>query len=163
MSDDGDPVMMREAIALSIASVAEGGGPFGSVIVRNGVIVGRGANRVTRDNDPTAHAEVVAIRDACARLGTHQLEGCDLYASCEPCPMCLAACYWARPARVFHAATAADAAAVGFDDAFIDAELGRRPAALRAIPLRQMRGGMLREEALAAYAAWTAKLDRAPY
>jgi tRNA(Arg) A34 adenosine deaminase TadA len=156
---EGDGAMMREAIRLSVASVAEGGGPFGCVIVREGRIVGQGANRVTRDNDPTAHAEVVAIRDACRRLGSFQLEGCDVYASCEPCPMCLAALYWARPKRVFFAATAADAAAVGFDDAFIDVELGRRPAALRAIPLRQM----LREEALAAYAAWTAKADRTPY
>ncbi len=156
---EGDAAMMREAIALSVASVAEGGGPFGCVIVRDGRIVGRGANRVTLDHDPTAHAEIVAIRDACARLGTHQLEGCDVYASCEPCPMCLAALYWARPRRVFFASTAADAAAVGFDDAFIDAELGRRPAALRALPLRQM----LREEALAAYGAWRAKENRTTY
>jgi tRNA(Arg) A34 adenosine deaminase TadA len=156
---EGDPAMMREAIALSVASVAEGGGPFGCVIVRDGEVIGRGANRVTRDNDPTAHAEVVAIRDACARLGSFQLENCDVYASCEPCPMCLAALYWARPKRVFYASTAADAAAVGFDDAFIDAELGRKPAALRAIPLRRM----LREEALAAYAAWTARPDHKPY
>jgi guanine deaminase len=156
---DGDPAMMREAIALSVASVGQGGGPFGCVIVRGGKIIGRGANRVTLDCDPTAHAEVVAIRDACARIARFQLEGCDVYASCEPCPMCLGALYWARPKRVFYAATAADAAAIGFDDAFIDAELGRRPAALRAIPLRQM----LREEALAAFAAWTAKADRTPY
>lgn len=156
---EGDAAMMREAIALSVASVAEGGGPFGCVIVRDGSIVGRGANRVTLDHDPTAHAEIVAIRDACARLGTHQLEGCDVYASCEPCPMCLAALYWARPRRVFYASSAADAAAVGFDDAFIDAELGRRPAALRALPLRQM----LREEALAAYKAWRAKENRTTY
>lgn len=156
---DGDVAMMREAIRLSLASVAEGGGPFGCVIVRGGEVVGAGANRVTRDNDPTAHAEVVAIRDACRRLGTFRLDGVDVYASCEPCPMCLAALYWARVGRVFYAATAADAAAIGFDDAFIDAELGRRPAALRAIPLRQM----LREEAVAAFAAWTAKPDRTPY
>ncbi|WP_144186561.1 nucleoside deaminase [Elioraea rosea] len=156
---EGDADMMREAIALSVASVAEGGGPFGCVIVRDGRVVGRGANRVTLDHDPTAHAEIVAIRDACARFGTHQLDGCDVYASCEPCPMCLAALYWARPRRVFYASTAADAAAVGFDDAFIDAELGRRPAALRALPLRQM----LREEALAAYEAWRAKEDRTHY
>ncbi len=157
--EEGDPAMMRKAIALSVASVAEGGGPFGCVIVKEGHVVGRGANRVTLHHDPTAHAEIVAIREACASLGSHQLEGCDVYASCEPCPMCLAALYWARPRRVFYASTAADAAAVGFDDAFIDAELGRRPAALRAIPLRQM----LREEALAAYEAWTAKEDRAHY
>jgi len=156
---DGEAAMMRAAIALAVASVGQGGGPFGCVVVRNGAIIGQGANRVTLDHDPTAHAEVVAIRDACARIGGFQLEGCDVYASCEPCPMCLGALYWARPARVFYAATAADAAAIGFDDAFIDAELGRRPAALRAIPLRQM----LREEAIAAFAAWTAKADRTPY
>ncbi len=155
----GDAAMMREAIALSVSSVEEGGGPFGCVIVREGEIIGRGANRVTRDNDPTAHAEVVAIRDACRRVGSFQLENCDVYASCEPCPMCLGAIYWARPRRVFFGATAADAAAIGFDDAFIQAELGRKPAALRAIPLRQM----LREEAVAAFAAWTAKPDRIPY
>lgn len=156
---DGDAAMMREAIALSVASVAEGGGPFGCVIVREGVIIGQGANRVTLDNDPTAHAEVVAIRDACRRIGAFQLENCDVYASCEPCPMCLGAIYWARPRRVFFGATAGDAAAIGFDDAFIEAELGRRPAAMRAIPLRQM----LREEAVAAFAAWTAKRDRTAY
>jgi tRNA(Arg) A34 adenosine deaminase TadA len=151
--------MMREAISLSVASVAEGGGPFGCVIVREGVIIGQGANRVTLDNDPTAHAEVVAIRDACRRIGAFQLGNCDVYASCEPCPMCLGAIYWARPRRVFFGATAGDAAAIGFDDAFIEAELGRRPAAMRAIPLRQM----LREEAVAAFAAWTAKRDRTAY
>ena len=156
---EGDAAMMREAIRLSVASVTEGGGPFGCVIVRDGRIVGQGANRVTLDNDPTAHAEVVAIRDACRRLGSFQLAGCDVYASCEPCPMCLGALYWARRRRVFYAATAADAAAVGFDDAFIEAELGRKPAALRAIPLAQM----LRDEALAALRAWTAKEDRTPY
>jgi tRNA(Arg) A34 adenosine deaminase TadA len=156
---DGDAAMMREAISLSVASVAEGGGPFGCVIVREGVIIGQGANRVTLDNDPTAHAEVVAIRDACRRIGAFQLENCDVYASCEPCPMCLGAIYWARPRRVFFGATAGDAAAIGFDDAFIEAELGRRPAAMRAIPLRQM----LREEAVAAFAAWTAKRDRTAY
>jgi tRNA(Arg) A34 adenosine deaminase TadA len=156
---DGDASMMQRAIDLSVASVAEGGGPFGCVIVRAGTIIGEGANRVTLDNDPTAHAEVVAIRDACRRIGSFQLEDCDVYASCEPCPMCLGAIYWARPKRVFFAATAADAAAIGFDDAFIYAELGRKPAALRAIPLRQM----LRERAVAAFAAWTAKPDRTAY
>lgn len=156
---DGDDSMMQRAIDLSVASVAQGGGPFGCVIVRAGTIIGEGANRVTLDNDPTAHAEVVAIRDACRRIGSFQLEDCDVYASCEPCPMCLGAIYWARPKRVFFAATAADAAAIGFDDAFIYAELGRKPAALRAMPLRQM----LREQAVAAFAAWTAKLDRTAY
>jgi tRNA(Arg) A34 adenosine deaminase TadA len=156
---DGDDSMMQRAIDLSVASVAQGGGPFGCVIVRAGTIIGEGANRVTLDNDPTAHAEVVAIRDACRRIGSFQLQDCDVYASCEPCPMCLGAIYWARPKRVFFAATAADAAAIGFDDAFIYAELSRKPAALRAIPLRQM----LRERAVAAFAAWTEKSDRTAY
>jgi guanine deaminase len=97
---EGDAAMMREAIRLSVASVIEGGGPFGCVIVRDGRIVGQGANRVTLDNDPTAHAEVVAIRDACRRLGSFQLAGCDVYASCEPCPMCLGALLGAAEARV---------------------------------------------------------------
>lgn len=153
-----DREMMRAAIRLACESVAAGGGPFGAVVVRGGTILGRGANRVTRDNDPTAHAEVVAIRDACARLGSFRLDGCTLYTSCEPCPMCLGAIYWARPARVLFAATAADAAEAGFDDRFIYDQLALAPGArqLRLEPL-------LREEAQAAFAAWAAKPDRIPY
>src|SRR6202011_1282375 len=116
---------------------AVSGGPFAAVIVRDANIVGTGVNRVTSSNDPTAHAEVVAIREACQALGAFQLTGCDLYTTCEPCPMCLGAIYWARPARVFYAGTAADAAAAGFDDAFIYDELKSAHAA-RSIPMAQL-------------------------
>ncbi len=119
---------MRRAIALGMENVRTGaGGPFAAVIVKDGQVVAEGVNRVTATNDPTAHAEVVAIRAACHKLGDFQLAGCDLYTTCEPCPMCLGAIYWARPARVFYACVAADAAAVGFDDAFIYEELDRWP------------------------------------
>lgn len=115
---------MREAISLALRGVQEGsGGPFGSVVVRNGVIVGRGWNRVTSIFDPTAHAEVVAIRDACQQLTTFDLRGCEIYASCEPCPMCLAAIYWARIDRLFFGCSAQDAAEIGFDDEVIRREL----------------------------------------
>lgn len=110
---------MRQAIELAVENVRRGGGPFGALVVKDGIVVAAGANQVTRLNDPTAHAEVVAIREACRVLGSFQLAGCDLYTSCEPCPMCLGAIYWARPARVFFAATHDDAAAAGFDDSFI--------------------------------------------
>jgi len=118
---------MREAVRLAVESVAEGGGPFGCVIEKDGAIVGAGTNRVTRDNDPTAHAEVVAIRQACERLESFQLDGCTLYCSCEPCPMCLGAIYWARPDRVYYAASREDAAAGGFDDLFIHDEIAADP------------------------------------
>src|SRR5512138_2914045 len=115
---------MSRAIALSIENVTTGmGGPFGCVVVRNGQIIAEGANRVTATNDPTAHAEVVAIREACRRLGGFQLTDCEIYSSCEPCPMCLGAIYWARPARLFFASTAEDAARAGFDDRFIYEQL----------------------------------------
>ncbi len=141
---------MREAIRLSVENVtAHGGGPFGCVIVRNGRIIARGYNQVTAQNDPTAHAEVDAIRKACKELGSFQLTGCDLYTSCEPCPMCLGAIYWARPARVFYANTKADAAAIGFDDQFIYHELDL-PLPARAIPMTEM----LRDEAQEGFRAW---------
>jgi len=115
---------MDEAIALSKYAVENGhGGPFGCVIVRDGNVVGRGWNTVLRDNDPTAHAEVMAIRDACTNLGEHQLTDCEVYTSCEPCPMCMGAVYWARPARLYYANTRQDAAAIGFDDSFIYEEI----------------------------------------
>jgi guanine deaminase len=124
MSSNQDSTFLKEAIALSKQAIESGsGGPFGCVIVRDGVIVGRGFNRVTSTNDPTAHAEVVAIRDACNNLGTFQLAGCTVYTSCEPCPMCLGAIYWARPDRVVFAATRFDAAEAGFDDDFIYREI----------------------------------------
>lgn len=134
------------------------GGPFGCVIVRGGEIIGRGCNRVTSSNDPTAHAEIIAIREACAQLGTWQLPDCELYASCEPCPMCLAAIYWARIPSVHFACTRRDAADIGFDDDFIYTQIQLPPGERRIgmIPL-------LREEALAAFRAWQAKPDKLRY
>jgi len=158
VSDETNPFMAR-AIELAVENVREGrGGPFACVVVRDGRILAEGTNQVTASGDPTAHAEVVAIRAACRVLGDFQLAGCDLYTSCEPCPMCLGAIYWARPARVFFAGTAADAAAVGFDDAEIYREVAL-PAAARRIPFLPL----MREEAAAAFRAWTAKSDRIPY
>ncbi|MBX2927290.1 MAG: nucleoside deaminase [Saprospiraceae bacterium] len=148
MKQDED--FLREAVRLAHEGPEQkAGGPFGCVIVKDGRIVGRGFNRVTSSNDPTAHAEVTAIRDACRNLGTFQLDGCTLYASCEPCPMCLGAIYWARPSRVVYACTHQDAAAIGFDDQFIYEQIELLPAE-RSIPMTQM----LREEALSAFRAW---------
>jgi len=125
MITEKDLIFLRQAIDLAREGVEKGkGGPFGCVIVRGGEVVGKGCNEVTSTNDPTAHAEVVAIRDACQRLGDYQLAGCDVYASCEPCPMCLGALYWARPRRVVYAATRQEAAEAGFDDDFIYREIG---------------------------------------
>jgi len=150
---------MRRAIALAMENVRSGaGGPFAAVIVKDGSVLAEGANRVTATNDPTAHAEVVAIREACRNLGDFQLTGCDLYTTCEPCPMCLGAIYWARPARVFYACVAADAAAVGFDDAFIYQELDRGHAE-RRLPMQQL----LREESLAIFALWRQQEKKIPY
>lgn len=134
------------------------GGPFGSLVVRDGEIVGRGFNQVTSTNDPTAHAEVVAIRDACRNLGTFQLEGCTLYASCEPCPMCLGAIYWARPSRIVYGAFHSDAAGAGFDDQFIYKELDK-PREDRKIPMQQR----LRDEANVVFKEWEALEKRIPY
>lgn len=154
-----DEHFLREAIRESAAGMNAGdGGPFGCVIVRDGQIVGRGHNRVTSTNDPTAHAEVTAIRDACSRLGTFQLDGCTLYTSCEPCPMCLGAIYWARPARVVFAATRHDAADAGFSDDFIYREIDEPPGR-RAIPFTQI----LREAALEVFAEWKTKPDKIVY
>jgi tRNA(Arg) A34 adenosine deaminase TadA len=150
---------MRAAIRISLAKMrANEGGPFGAVVVRKGRIVGRGWNRVTSTNDPTAHAEVSAIRDACRRLRTFQLDECELYTSCEPCPMCLAAIYWARFRKVFYANTRKDAARIAFDDDFIYQEVSR-PIARRKIPMRQL----LRAEAQEAFAEWATKADRIEY
>jgi guanine deaminase len=157
MSDDPE-VFMREAIGLAEASGRERGGPFGCVVVRRGEIVGRGQNAVTASNDPTAHAEVMAIRAACQALGTFQLTDCELYTSCEPCPMCLGAIYWARLGRVFYGNTRADAAAIGFDDDLIYREMPLPPER-RAIPMAPL----LRDEAQRAFAAWAAKPDRIKY
>ena len=150
---------MKRAIVLALENVRSGnGGPFAAVIAKDGRILAEGTNRVTRLNDPTAHAEVVAIREACRALGDFQLSGCDLYTTCEPCPMCLGAIYWARPARVFFAATAADAAGAGFDDAFIYKELTVAPAG-RCIPMTQI----LREESLVIFQAWMKQANKTPY
>jgi guanine deaminase len=153
------PDFLREAIRLSLEKMEAGeGGPFGAVIVRGSEIVGRGWNRVTSTNDPTAHAEIVAIRDACDRLGTFSLAGCEIYTSCEPCPMCFAAIYWARLERVYYAATCEDATAVGFDDAPFYRQL-RLPPDDRSIPM--VNG--LRQEACEVFAAWMRKADRVAY
>lgn len=141
---------MRRAIALGLENVRTGGGgPFAALVVKQGRILAEGVNCVTTTNDPTAHAEVVAIREACRNLGNFQLTGCDLYTTCEPCPMCLGAIYWSRPSRIFYACIAADAAAVGFDDAFIYDEL-RRGHQERRLPMQQL----LREESLAIFSLW---------
>ena len=150
---------MREAIALSIKGMKNGeGGPFGCVIVKNSVVIGRGNNRVTSTNDPTAHAEVVAIRDACQKLSSFQLDGCTIYTSCEPCPMCLGAIYWARPDRIIYACTREDAAAIDFDDDFLYKELVA-PMSERRIPIFPL----LREEGLEAFKEWKNKVDRTAY
>jgi len=128
---------IRQAIEAAVDNVRRGGGPFAALVVRDGIVIGTGVNQVTRANDPTAHAEIVAIREACRVLGDFQLSGCEIYTSCEPCPMCLGAIYWARPARLYFAATHDDAAAAGFDDAFIYQQLSV-PHAQRAIPMLQV-------------------------
>ena len=149
---------MREAIRLAEASLRNRGGPFGCVVVRRGRVVGRGQNPVTADNDPTAHAEMVAIRAACQALGTFQLNDCELYTSCEPCPMCLGAIYWARLGRVFYGSNRKDAAAIGFDDDLIYREIPLPPEN-RAIPMEPL----LREEAQGAFKAWATKTDKIEY
>lgn len=154
-----DEKFMRCAIELAQKGVAENeGGPFGAVIVKDGEIIGEGWNRVTSTNDPTAHAEVVAIRNACANLNSFQLEGCTVYASCEPCPMCLGAIYWARPAKLVFACTKTDAAEIGFDDQFIYEEIEKNPAN------RQIQTvNLMREEGLKAFKNWAKKSDKTEY
>jgi len=153
-----NPFMAR-AVQLSIDNVRSGrGGPFGAVVVRDGKIIAEGVNRVPSTNDPTAHAEVLAIRQACANLGVFHLEDCELYTSCEPCPMCLGAIYWAHLSRIYFANTAADAAEIGFDDSFLYSEL-KKPHLQRRIPTVQI----MREEALAGFRAWAAKVEKIPY
>ena len=154
-----DERLLREAIRLSRIRMRQGrGGPFGAVVARDGAIVARGWNAVTSSLDPTAHAEVVAIRRACRKLGTFRLDGCVLYTSCEPCPMCLAAAYWARVDRLVYAASRDDAARAGFDDAFIYDQI---PLAPEARSLRT--DHLLRAEALAVFEEWLAMPDRVPY
>ena len=150
---------MKKAIRLSIANVEKGnGGPFGAVIVKDGKVIARGVNNVTSANDPTAHAEVVAIRKACKTLKTYQLTGCEIYASCEPCPMCLAAIYWARPDKIFFAASKEHAAAIDFDDKLIYEEIAK-PIAERKIFTQQI----LREQALEAFKKWSESPNKIEY
>ena len=150
---------MTRAIQLSIEAVRSGrGGPFGAVIVNEGKIIAEAANQVTSTNDPTAHAEVLAIRKACEVLRCFELRNCELYTSCEPCPMCLGAIYWARLSRIYFANTADDAAQIGFDDSFIYREL-KQPYSERRIPAVQI----MREEALAGFRAWADKPDKTAY
>jgi tRNA(Arg) A34 adenosine deaminase TadA len=150
---------MQRAIALALENVQSGrGGPFGALVVRNGEIIAEASNRVSSMNDPTAHAEIVAIRESCKKLGEFHLAGCQIYASCEPCPMCLGAIYWARLDRIYFAAAAADAANAGFDDSFIYQEICK-PLAQRKIPMVQR----MREEALNPFRAWEQKPDKVSY
>ena len=155
----GNPIYMEKAIALATENVTSGrGGPFGAVIVRGGEIVATGVNLVTASNDATAHAEVVAIRNACAALGSFQLTGCEIYTSCEPCPMCLAAIYWARCEAIFYGNRAADAAAAGFDDAFLYEEM-KRSVEERKIPTVNL----LPEKAMTSFDAWRNQAGRIDY
>ena len=150
---------MARAIELAIENVRSGqGGPFGAVIVKDGGIIAEGVNQVTSSNDPTAHAEVLAIRQACQKLGLFELKGCDLYTSCEPCPMCLGAIYWTRLSRVYYGGLAKDASKVGFDDSFIYREIAQ-PHTQRGIPMIQT----MREEALAAFRAWEETPNKLTY
>ncbi len=153
-----DEVWLGRAVQLATANVAEGGGPFGAVVVRDGVLLAEGQNRVTRDNDPTAHAEVVAIRAACASIGDFALPGATLYTSCEPCPLCLSAALWARVDRVVFAADRHDAARGGFDDSEFY-ELWQRDRSSWHIPIESART----DDATAPFDAWLAKLDRTDY
>ncbi len=153
------PEFMRAAIRLSRRMMRDNaGGPFGAVVVRGAKIVGRGWNRVTSGNDPTAHAEIEAIRDACRRLKTFQLDDCEIYTSCEPCPMCLSAIYWARLRKVYYGNTRRDAARIGFDDDMIYREVAR-PIPKRRMPMKQL----LRAEARRVFRAWEAKDDKIRY
>lgn len=158
MTDQQQKYMM-ETIRLSVENVRNGkGGPFAALIVKDGSVIARGSNSVTSTNDPTAHAEVVAIREACKTLKTFQLTGCEMYTSCEPCPMCLGAIYWARPDRVYFGNTKDDASAIGFDDSFIYDQLHLN-VSTRKIPMIQL----MRKEAMAAFEEWRKKEDKVRY
>jgi len=150
---------MTEAVNAALKGMNNNeGGPFGCIVVKNGQIVGRGNNKVTSTNDPTAHAEVNAIRDACKNLDSFQLDGCEIYTSCEPCPMCLGAIYWARPDKVYYGSNQSDAASIGFDDAFIYEEIPL-PYSERSIPFEQL----ARDIALEPFQEWTKKEDKTEY
>lgn len=153
-----DREFMQMAIELSIENIELGGGPFGAVIVQDGKVIAKGCNRVAPNNDPTAHAEVMAIRDACRTLGTFDLEGCTIYSSCEPCPMCLSAIYWAGIGRICYANTKRDAAKIGFDDSYIYDQL-RLDYDRRSIHCEHF----MRNEALEAFQRWNEKLDKVEY
>jgi guanine deaminase len=154
-----NPVFMQKAIDLATENVTSGaGGPFGAVVVRDGVIIATGVNCVTANNDPTAHAEVMAIRKACEILRTFQLTGCEVYTSCEPCPMCLAALYWSRCSAIYFGNTALDAANVGFDDSFLYHEVAK-PHAQRSIPTSQL----LPEQAIVTFNTWRDQTERVDY
>ena len=149
---------MLKAIELSISSANGTGGPFGCVMVKDDKIIAEGSNKVTFSNDPTAHAEIVAIREACKKLNTFNLSGCDLYASCEPCPMCLSAIYWSHVDNIFYANTREDAKKINFDDSLIYSEISKKNED-RKIPIKQM----LRDEALKAFEIWNKKTDKIEY
>ena len=154
-----NPAFMQMAIDLATRNVASGaGGPFGAVIVRDGELIATGVNCVTANNDPTAHAEVTAIRNACRVLGTFQLTGCEIYTSCEPCPMCLAAIYWSRCTAIYFGNTAGDAAVAGFDDSFLYVEV-KKPHAERTIPTSQL----IPEKAIVSFDAWREQSERVDY
>lgn len=153
-----DQRYMRTAIELAQQALHRGGGPFGAIVVSHGNIIGRGYNQVTQSNDPTAHAEVVAIRDACAKRGEFHLQGCILYSSCQPCPMCLSAAYWAQVDGIYYAATAEDAAAAGFQDAFLYRELAL-PAGQRSLPIRQLPDS----QAAQVFIDWQQLENKTPY
>jgi guanine deaminase len=159
MSEQKKNAFMARAIQLSVENVTSGeGGPFGAVILKGGTIIAEGVNRVTSSNDPTAHAEIIAIREACSKLRVFELPECEIYCSCEPCPMCLGAIYWARLSRVYFGALASDASKIGFDDAFIYLEIAKGHGS-RSIPMIPM----MREQALSAFRAWEEKLNKIPY
>ena len=149
---------MLRAITLSIESIKTGGGPFGSVIVKNGKIISEGFNKVTSTNDPTAHGEIVAIREACKKLNNFSLSGSELYSTCEPCPMCLSAIYWARIDKIYYANTREDARKIDFDDSLIYSEF-KKNINERKIPMIQM----MRNEALKAFELWDKKIDKVKY
>ncbi len=159
LSMPGRPEFMQQAIQLATENVVHGrGGPFGAVVVRDGQVIAAGANQVTATNDPTAHAEVVAIRNACQVLGTFQLLGCDVYTSCEPCPMCLAALYWSRCRAIYYGNDASDAARAGFDDSFLYDEV-KKPLHARSIPIERLLG----DEARSSFEAWKTSPYRVDY
>jgi guanine deaminase len=153
-----NPTFLKQAIELAVNNVRRNGGPFAALVVKDGVAIATGTNQVTRANDPTAHAEIVAIREACRLLGDFQLTGCEIYSSCEPCPMCLGAIYWARPAAVYFAATHQDAGAAGFDDGIIYQEIAMPPAQ-RTIPMTRVADS----HATRPFEEWAARAGKVAY